>query len=120
MFRRLATAALLVPLAFNGLWMVCADKGPAPSEARASATASETPAHCTTMCVKDKGKLVGSGCFITAGDANASIAMFLFGVATLCPTVDVVPPTTVSESIPELAVLYSNPALSDLTPPPKA
>ena len=121
MFRKLATAALLVPMAFNGLWMVCANEETVPSKTEASATEAATPAHCTTtICVREKGKLDGSGCFITTGDAKGSIAIFLFGVATLPCLLSVLPPSTASETIPEIAAFYSNPTLAGLTPPPKA
>jgi hypothetical protein len=121
MLRKLATLALLVPLSLNGLWMICADAGPAqPSSAPASSQVS-ADAHCKFMCPAHKPAQTGAICVLTASADGSSIALFAVALATP-------PPPLVTWTIPSrfakypqrTASLYAEPALASITPPPEA
>ena len=119
MLRRFATLVLLVPLAFNGLWMVCAGEAAFP-EPEKSSVASEATPHCNTICPTQKPPETGAICLLSANGEGTSLAAFAFALAAPPVVVNVSATFTWGEWISEPPAFYLNPPLSGLTPPPRA
>ena len=118
MWRKLAVFVLLVPISFNGLWMVCAgEEIPAGAPGEATQGLAET-AKCSAMCVVEKPQPSGAICLITADDSKSSLAIFLFGGAVVQSEFSLARPFTAGQHLPELSRFYSDPALLGSTPPP--
>jgi hypothetical protein len=141
MLRKFAIFVLLIPMAFNGLWMVCSDGAASvPREAKATTaepssdifdTASyqandpawdtETAAAaaaCARMCPLPKQ--AGAICVVTSDGDGSSIAAFMFLAAPPMTGPIITASFVICESVPERAAIYSNPSLDGLTPPPRA
>ena len=119
MLRKSVIWVLLLPLSFNGWWMVCDD---VPSIATESPDPSAKPqevADCTKMCPQEKPLTEGSVCLLTADGDNGSIVVIVFGVAVLPVEALVPPPVLVSQFLPPLSDSYLNPSLPQRTPPPR-
>ena len=117
MFRKLATLVLAVPLALNGLWMVCEGGDLAPNPAARSAASGEKPKCTSTMCAMEKGG--GPICILTSDDNKVSMTIFLFGVAVVPQEARLPQPAADGQYIPEFSALYLNPNLTVAAPPPK-
>ena len=120
MFRRFATLVLLVPLAFNGMWMVCAGEQAAPEADKLSAATPEATPPCTTICPTQQQPQTGAICFLSSNGDGTSLAAFAFAVVAPPPAVSVPAAYTLAEWVPEQAAIYLNPTLPGLTPPPRA
>jgi hypothetical protein len=133
--RRLAAAALLLPLSLSGVGMVCLER-PAARATRFVAASVSPPGHCGRVCVVSKpGARLGAResapadgaprrdviCLSTgrgdgpwSGSAAADIAMPVSASAFHAG------PMAIRDACQELAACYVGPARATLTPPPKA
>ncbi len=119
MWRKLAVFMLLVPISFNGLWMVCAgEEIPAGAQEEATPGMAET-AECSAMCLVEKPQQTGVICLITADDSKSILAIFMFGGAVVQSEFSLARPFTAGQHLPELSRFYSDPALHGSTPPPR-
>lgn len=116
MLRRLATWMLLIPLSFNGLWMMCADGGKAPQQAAAAANNPK----CKTMCPLEKPVESGAICVISSDGDGRSIAVFVFELALPAAMEHLLVPARVGYATAEQSARYRGPAPWNSTPPPKA
>jgi hypothetical protein len=120
MLRTLATFALAIPLSLNGLWMVCADGASALAPASIPQTDAESSVPCKHLCPVEKPAQPGAICLLTASADGNSIAVYAVAVATPPAVAPFVVSFTLGESESEPALIYSNPFLSGLAPPPRA
>ena len=124
MFRRLATWVLLAPLSLNGLWMLC-ENAPQAAQPKAAAVspastkAGEIP-DCKTLCPAVKPIQSGSICLLASNGDGRSIAVYGFAVTAPAAVVSFLHPAADHEFPSTSASIYANPALGELTPPPKA
>ena len=123
MSRRLATLVLLLPLFFNGLWMVCADGTSADSkgnETVASKAGDAVPICDGKMCPLQKTGSTSSICLFSATGNGSAIAAFMFAVAAPPAAERISRNIVIRETIREQRTFYTNPVLDGSTPPPKA
>jgi hypothetical protein len=116
--RNLACWVLLVPLAFNGLWIVCSSSDAA--DATVSRELLDEGADCTRICLMHQVKRNERMCLIFPGDSKKSITVLDFGVAVLTCPVCLQPPVWVESILSKGPVFYPNPSILTHTPPPKA
>ena len=119
MMRKLAIWTLLAPMLLNGLWVVCSDPS---SETTAAATGSPTQSeeNCIKICLMKHGINLGTICFALPGDTKGSITILDYGVAILPLEFKLQPVAAESPLVTSLSAVYSDPSLSNHTPPPKA
>ena len=120
MLRRLATLLLVVPLSLNGLWMICATGGSAAPAKALAASQPGTTEHCKFMCPAQQPAQSGTMCVLTASENGSSIALFAVAVATPPPLVTWTAPPRFVEYPQPLAIIYSEPSLASIKPPPEA
>jgi hypothetical protein len=115
MLHKLAIWLLLPAMLLNGLWMVCNPPGATDSPAQSE----EERADCIRICAALEARF-GRICFFLPGDTKTSITIINFGVAIL-PSEILLQPMAVTEPfVTRLSTVYTNPSLSNHTPPPKA
>jgi hypothetical protein len=120
MLRNIVPWFLLLTLQLNGLWLVCDDTSTeGQAAAAASAALSQEQIDCLRICAMKHQAAGGGICIILPGDAKASITVIDFGVAILPADIELRPIAIAEEFLPELPFVYSAPAISNATPPPK-
>ena len=133
MLRKLAVWLLLIPLPFNGLWMVCQDAPAAETEsvnlfaqqmtgldsAQSASSESKDDSECVKECSMKKVADTGALCIVSA-DGKGSITISLFGVPLIAPQIVVQPLVAAAETVFEPANQYYNPTMAVISPPPKA
>jgi hypothetical protein len=122
MLRNLLGWLLLVPVLFNGLWVVCNDVSTRVEAAPAPHELSEEAANCMRICaMKHLTVDAGPMCFLLPGNSRTTVTVFDFGPALLTTEVQLQQPVTdADEFVAALPVFYSSPSLANHTPPPKA
>ena len=119
MLHKLVIWLLLTPMLLNGLWMVCSDSS---SDTAATASGAQSEENCSKICMMKHGVDLGTICFALPGGTRTSttITVFDFGVALLPLEFQLKPVSAEEPFVTELSAVYSNPSLSNQTPPPKA
>jgi len=120
MLRKLATLLLVVPLSFNGLWMVCATGEQTVAATQTANSQAGAKPHCKFMCPAQKSAQPGAICVLTADVDGSSIALFAVAVATPPPLVTWTAPPRFAEYPQPSAIIYSDPSLASINPPPEA
>ena len=111
---KLAIWLLLPIMLLNGLWMVCS-----PPDAADSPAHSQESADCIRICAALEASF-GRICFFLPGNNKTSITILDFGAAIL-PIEFMLQPVVAEEPfVTRLTAAYSDPSLSDRTPPPRA
>jgi hypothetical protein len=113
MLYKLAISLLLPAMLVNGLWMVCD-----PSGSSEPPMTAEERADCIRICARLEAEF-GRICIIWPGN-HASITVIDNGVAVLPNEMLLTPALTAEDVREELSPSHWDPALSRLTPPPKA
>jgi hypothetical protein len=119
MLHKLVIWLLLAPMLLNGLWMVCSD----PSSATAAtASGAQSEENCSKICLMKHDVDLGMICFALPGDTRTSttITILDFGAALLPTEFQLKPVAAEEPFVTELSSVYSDPSLSNQTPPPKA
>jgi hypothetical protein len=149
MFRRLATCLLLMPLAFNGMRMVCVEGPTAPvvttvAVADASAAPADASETCAESCplMKQKHGTEAAAqasakaspadatadsdaqrhtlCLLASNGDGACDAVFGFPVALPAAMVNFKTSPAKGDAVVAELVLYANPSHAISSPPPKA
>jgi hypothetical protein len=122
-------------LALNGLRMVCVAE-PAPAEQNEAVVAHTAPEECEEICLVHRPQIRPASpatlsiasdqthaeeiCLLAPNDDDMCAAAFAFAVASPAVAIGADLSQAVSQLVPESPLLYSNPALTSLSPPPKA
>jgi hypothetical protein len=134
MIRRIALCLFLLPLALNGLWLICREAPPETSldtspetspktslDAQASeptqSAAEKRKAECERICGLHPGE--GPLCLLTPGN-KTSLSIVILGSSILPAATTVRPPSVTRRTAPEFSVLHFDPCISDPAPPPRA
>jgi hypothetical protein len=138
MIRRIALSLFLLPLALNGLWLICREAPPetspeisldTSSEATPEATlvaqaaepaqsaAQKRKAECERICGLHPG--AGALCLLTPGN-KTSLSIVILGLSILQAATAVRPPAVARRTAPEFSVLHFDPCIADPAPPPRA
>jgi len=133
MFRRLATCLLLMPLAFNGMRMVCVEGPTAPAVTTvahapaASADAAETCAESCPLMKQMKHRTEAAAaksgavlCLLASNGDGACDAAFGFPVAMPATSAHFNSSPTKADTVEAELVLYANPSHATSSLPPKA
>lgn len=121
MIRRLAIRLLLLPLALNGLWLLCRE---APLEASveaqaaqpAQATGDSLQIECERICAVHSR--AGSLCLLSPGN-KTSLSIIILGLSILQAPIRTGPALGTGQSWAEVPKLHSDPSLAQKSPPPK-
>jgi len=142
MIRRIAICLFLLPLALNGLWLICRDAPPETSpEARLDTSSETSPettpeatlvaqaseptqsaaekrkAECERICGLHPGE--GPLCLLTPGN-KTSLSIVILGLSILPAATAVRPPAVTRRAALEFSVLHYDPCIADPAPPPRA
>jgi hypothetical protein len=130
MIRRIAICLFLLPLALNGLWLICREAPPDTSagtspEATLAAQATEPAqsaaekrkAECERICGVHAG--AGPVCLLSPGN-KTSLSIVILGLSILPAATAVRPPAVTRRTAPEFSVLHFDPCIADPAPPPRA
>jgi len=126
MIRRIALCLFLLPLALNGLWLICRDAPPETSpetslDAQAAeptqSAAEKRKAECERICGLHPGE--GPVCLLTPGN-KTSLSIIILGLSILPSTTAVRPPAATRQTQREFSLLHYDPCITDPAPPPRA
>jgi hypothetical protein len=131
--RSFAFVALLVVLPFSGIRVICVDPAAAGADPAASPetkAAEETLTDCERLCPfhppgsmralhadSQSSSDEDADCALSS---DAAALQMLATIAVLRPTQPLVVPDVVSETPAAASAAYTEPALANLAPPPKA
>jgi hypothetical protein len=130
MIRRIAICLFLLPLALNGLWLICREAPPDTSagtspEATLAAQATEPAqsaaekrkAECERICGVHAG--AGPVCLLSPGN-KTSLSIVILGLSILPAATAVRPPAATRRTEREFSLLHFDPCIADPAPPPRA
>jgi hypothetical protein len=132
MIRRIALSLFLLPLALNGLWLICRETPPETSSETApevtlvaqaaepapqQSAAEKRKAECERICGRHPGE--GPLCLLTPGN-KTSLSIVILGLSILPAATAVRPPAVTRRTAPEFSVLHFDPCIADPAPPPRA
>lgn len=130
MMRRIAICLFLLPLALNGLWLICREAPPEMSidtsletslDAQATepqqSAAEKRKAECERICGVHAG--AGPVCLLSPGN-KTSLSIVIFGLSILPAATAARPPAPTRRTVPEFSALHFDPCIADPAPPPRA
>jgi len=126
MIRRIAICLFLLPLALNGLWLICREAPPETSletslDAQATepqqSAAEKRKAECERICGVHAG--AGPVCLLSPGN-KTSLSIVILGSSILPAATAVRPPAATRRTVPEFSLLHFDPCIADPAPPPRA
>jgi hypothetical protein len=126
MFRRIAISLFLLPLALNGLWLICREAPPDASldtslEAKAAeppqSAAEKRKAECERICGLHPGE--GPLCLLSSGN-KTSLSIVILGLLILPATTAVQRPAATPQTQREFSLLHYDPCIINPAPPPRA
>jgi hypothetical protein len=127
MIRRIVICLFLLPLALNGLWLICREAPPAETSLETSldvqatepqqSAAEKRKAECERICGVHAG--AGPVCLLSPGN-KTSLSIVIVGLSILPAATAVRPPAATRRTVPEFSVLHFDPCIADPAPPPRA
>jgi len=129
MIRRLAISLFLLPLALNGLWLICRDtpvnaSPQTPSEVsletqsadQTQSAAERRKAECERICGLHPG--AGALCLLSPGN-KTSLSIVILGLSILPAAAAVRPPAATRRTALESFILLYDTSIADPAPPPR-